>query len=304
MATPTTWLGGSEGSYGVLVHGGAGRADAAILDNRKLACAAAAQAASELLRAGASALDAVQLAVEMLEDAPVLNAATGGALTEDGTLELDASIMEGTMLRAGAVCALPPFKHPIAIARAVLDEDRHVLYAADGARDFALERGFHPALAHEMITERARADLAEVLAKRAAPVEAGTVGAVARDQRGRLAAATSTGGITGKRRGRVGDSPILGAGNYADDSRGAVSCTGQGEGFLRITMASRVLAEMQAGASPDQAAARALDFLQQKLGKIGGVIVVSPSGLLAWARNAAQMPCAHAWDGEPVSTTD
>jgi len=304
MATPTIWLGGSAGSYGVLVHGGAGRADASILDDRKLACAAAAQAASDLLRAGASALDAVQRAVEILEDAPVLNAATGGALTEDGTLELDASIMEGTTLRAGAVCALPPFKHPIAIARAVLDEDRHVLYAADGARDFALGRGFQPALALEMITERARADLAEVLAKRAEPVEAGTVGAVARDQRGRLAAATSTGGITGKHRGRVGDSPILGAGNYADDARGAVSCTGQGEGFLRITMASRVLAEMQAGTSPDQAAARALEFLQQKLGKIGGVIVVSPSGLLAWARSAAQMPCAHAWDGEPVSTTD
>jgi beta-aspartyl-peptidase (threonine type) len=304
MATPTTWLGGSAGSYGVLVHGGAGRANAAILDDRKLACAAAAQAASDLLRTGASALDAVQRAVEILEDAPVLNAATGGALTEDGTLELDASIMEGTTLRAGAVCALPPFKHPIAIARAVLDEDRHVLYAADGARAFALERGFQPALAHEMITERTRADLADVLAKRAAPVEAGTVGAVARDRRGGLAAATSTGGITGKRRGRVGDSPILGAGNYADDTRGAVSCTGQGEGFLRITMASRVLAELQAGASPDHAAARALEFLQHKLGKIGGVIVVSPSGLLAWARSAAQMPCAHAWNGEPVSTAD
>lgn len=181
MTTPTTWRGGSAGSYGVLVHGGAGRADAVILDERKTACAAAAQAASDLLRAGASALDAVQRAVEILEDAPVLNAGTGGALTEDGTLELDASIMEGSTLRAGAVCALPPFKHPIAIARAVLDEDRHVLYAAGGARDFALAHGHFEALADEMITERSRNDLADVLAMRAAPVEAGTVGAVARD---------------------------------------------------------------------------------------------------------------------------
>ncbi len=304
MVTPTTWLGGSEGSYGVLVHGGAGRVDSVHLEARKLACAAAAQAASDVLRSGGSALDAVQRAVELMEDAPVLNAGTGGALTEDGTLELDASIMEGTHLRAGAVCALPPFKHPVAIARSALDDDRHVLYAGHGARDFALACGHQAALAHEMITERARADLADVLAKRALPAEAGTVGAVARDQHGRLAAATSTGGITGKRRGRVGDSPILGAGNYADDTRGAVSCTGQGEGFLRVTMASRVLSEMQAGYPPDQAAALALAFMEQKLGKVGGLTVVSASGLFAWARSTAQMPCAYAWNGQPVVTAE
>jgi beta-aspartyl-peptidase (threonine type) len=303
MTTKATWLGGSEGSYGVLVHGGAGRAHAALLEDRRQACAAAAQVAIDLLHGGASALDAVQRAVEHMEDAPVLNAGTGGALTEDGTLELDASIMEGTALRAGAVCALPPFQHPIAIARAALEEARHVLYAGEGAQAFALAHGHRAALANEMITERARTDLADVLALRAEPLEVGTVGAVARDQQGRLAAATSTGGITGKRRGRVGDSPILGAGTYADDTRGAVSCTGQGEGFMRVTMASRVLAEMHAGFPADQAAARALAFLADKLAMTGGVIVVSPSGLLGWARTAAQMPCAHAWRGQPVSTT-
>jgi beta-aspartyl-peptidase (threonine type) len=100
----------------------------------------------------------------------------------------------------------------------------------------------------------------------------------------------------------VGDSPILGAGTYADDARGAVSCTGQGEGFMRLTMASRVLAALQAGAAPDEAAARALTLLHDKLGMLGGLIVVTPSGLLAWARSTAQMPCAWAWDGQSVVT--
>jgi beta-aspartyl-peptidase (threonine type) len=304
MATPTTWVGGKAQTHGVIVHGGAGRADASDLDARRAACAAAAQAAAELLERGGSALDAVQRAVEILEDAPELNAGTGGALTEDGTLELDAAIMEGSGLRAGAVCALPPFQHPIAIARSVLEEGRHVLLAAEGARAFALSHGHTPAHAHAMITARAQRDLAEVLEKRAAPAQTGTVGAVARDTHGQLAAATSTGGITGQRRGRIGDSPILGAGTYADDTRGAISCTGEGEGFMRMTMASRVLAYMQAGEPPDRAAARALAELEAKLGKIGGMILVAPSGELAWARSTAQMPCAWAWNGQPVVSAE
>jgi len=298
------WLGGAEGAFGVLVHGGAGNGDSADRDERRHACMAAARAASELLEQGGSALDAVQRAVERMEDAPSLNAGIGGALTEDGTLELDASIMEGSELRAGAVCVLPPFRHPIAIARAVLEDGRHVLYAAEGARDFALAHGFSAAFAGEMITERARKNLEDALAARVAPQHGGTVGAVARDRAGHVAAATSTGGITGKRRGRVGDSPILGAGNYADDARGAVSCTGQGEAFMRMTMAVRVLAEMQAGLSPDRAAARSLAVMEQKLGKVGGLIVIAPSGLFGWARSTDHMPCAWSCNGEEVEAAD
>lgn len=288
----------------MIVHGGAGGADSPDREERKRACVAAAEAARALLEAGASALDAVQRAVELMEDAPVLNAGTGGALTEDGTLELDASIMEGTDLRAGAVCALPPFRHPIAIARDILEDGRHVLYAGEGARDFALAHGYVAAGASEMITDRARNHLQAVLAARAPSQQGGTVGAVARDRAGHLAAATSTGGITGKRRGRVGDSPILGAGNYADDARGAVSCTGQGEAFMRFTMAVRVLAELQAGLPPDEAAARSLALMEHKLGKLGGLIVVTPSGLLAWARSTVQMPCAWSYNGQEVAVAD
>jgi beta-aspartyl-peptidase (threonine type) len=264
------------------------------------ACARAADEGRLLLGAGASALDAVQRAVEVLEDEPLLNAGTGGALTEDGTLELDAAIMEGAQLRAGAVCALPPFRHPITIARAVLEEGRHVLYAGEGAAGFARAAGFAPARPDEMITQAARAHLANVVARRVPPRDRGTVGAVARDGQGRLAAATSTGGITGQRPGRVGDSPILGAGTYADDAWGAISCTGHGEGFMRMTLAARVLAELQAGRAPDTAAMQALLALEQRLHMRGGIIVAAPDGTFGWARTAPHMPCAWAIDDRAV----
>ena len=308
MATPTTWLGGSEGSYGVMVHGGAGRASATLLDERKRACADAAQAAAELLRHGGSALDAVQRAVEMLEDAPMLNAGTGGALTEDGTLELDASIMEGTQLRAGAVCGLRPFKNPIAIARAALADGKHVLYCGAGAEAFARAQGFEPCDPSEMITDEAREHLAHALARASAPpstpdpgAAVGTVGAVERDVRGQLAAATSTGGITGKRPGRVGDSPLLGAGTYADDALGAASATGQGEGIMRISLTSRIVQALAAAANPGNAAFDALQLMKQRTAARGGVIVISRDGRIGWARSTSSMAYAATWTKHKIT---
>jgi beta-aspartyl-peptidase (threonine type) len=291
---------GAAGGYAILVHGGAGDSSGPRLDGQVAGCTDAVSAARALLEQGASALDAVQLAVSMLEDDPRFNAGTGGALTSLGTLELDAAIMDGTSLRAGAVCNLPPFKNPIAIARAVLDDARHVLFSGEGAAAFAMAKGFQPVDPATMITEGARESLHRALALNAPNWAAGTVGAVARDSAGRLAAATSTGGIMGKHPGRIGDSPILGAGTYADDSRGAASATGQGEGIMRVTLAARVIAAIGAGDSPGDACFDGLSFMQSRIAAHGGMIAIDRDGRLGWARSTPSMAYALTWRGHKV----
>lgn len=279
----------------VLVHGGAGlrSPDPAAAE---AGCRAAADAAAELLERGGAALDAVQCAVERLEADPQFNAGTGGSLTESGELELDASLMDGQSARFGAVCALPPFEHPIAIARAVLEEGRHVLYAAQGAAEFALQRGFEPAAPGRMITEAARRRLERARRSGSPGGMTGTVGAVALCARGTLAAATSTGGTSGKRRGRVGDSPIPGAGTFASEL-GAASATGHGEGILRVGLTREVLERLRAGHSAEQAVSRAVAEMRSKVGSLGGVILVTADHKLAWARSTEAMTWAAAWQG-------
>jgi beta-aspartyl-peptidase (threonine type) len=270
-------------------------------------CVNAAARGAELLRAGGAALDAVQAAVRELENDPLFNAGTGACLTEDGLVELDAAIMEGASLRAGAICALPPFRNPIDVARAVLEEERHVMYAGEGAAAFAVRAGFTRLEADAMITERARSDWRAFLRsrERKAPGSAppadergGTVGAVARDARGVLAAATSTGGTLGKARGRVGDSPIVGAGTLADQT-GAASATGHGEGILRVTLGRLAVECLGAGLGPEEAARGALEHMAARVGVQGGIIVVDSGGRLGWARSTASMSWAASWDGLP-----
>lgn len=290
----------AAGGYSILVHGGAGDASGPRLDAQIAGCQDAATAARALLEAGASALDAVQRAVSILEDDPRFNAGTGGALTSLGTLELDAAIMDGTSLRAGAVCGLPPFKNPIDVARAVLNDARHVLYCGEGAAEFARAKGFQPIDPSRMITDGARESLERALAANASNWAAGTVGAVARDTSGRLAAATSTGGIMGKHPGRVGDSPLLGAGTYADDSRGAASATGQGEGIIRVTLAARVIASIGAGDSPADACFEGLSFMKRRIAAAGGMIAIDKDGRLGWARSTSSMAYALTWRGHKV----
>lgn len=279
--------------WSVLVHGGAGRRSDASLGVAVASCERAAEAAAALLEAGEGALTAVQRAVELLEDAPELNAGTGGALCTDGSLELDASIMDGSDLRAGAVCGLPPFRHPIAIARAVLEEGKHVLYAGQGAAAFARAKGFAPVAPELMITEQARKQLQRAIeAGQAQLWTGGTVGAVARDRHGHVAAATSTGGLPGQAPGRVGDSPIIGAGNAADDRRGACSVTGVGEAILRVSLASDVLQRLAAGDAPLEAARDAIEMLGARVQGTGGLIVAHHDGRLAHARNTPSMSWA------------
>ena len=182
-------------------------------------------------RAGGSALDAVEAAVVALEDDPEFNAGRGAALTEDGGVELDAAVMEGTGRRAGSVACVAGVRNPVRAARAVLDDGHHVLLVGDGgARASRADAGVELCDDDWLVTDRASARCSPPATSGWA---AGTVGAVARDLDGRLAAATSTGGTMGKRRGRVGDSPLIGAGTWADDDTVAVSCTGDGEAIIR-----------------------------------------------------------------------
>jgi beta-aspartyl-peptidase (threonine type) len=284
--------------WGVLIHGGAGRISPASREVHVAGCRAAAERAAQLLEAGGSALDAAQRAVEVLEDDPRFNAGTGGSLNRDARLEFDAAVMDGRDLRAGAVCALPPFAHPVAVARAVLAEGRHVMYAGTGAADFARSAGFAPADADAMITEAARGRLQRARAAGAAQSWAGdTVGAVAADADGNLAAATSTGGSVGKSPGRVGDSPLIGVGTYADNAAGAVSATGEGEAIMRVALCSRTLALLSAGGDPEQAVRRAVDEMQRRVSGIGGLILLAPGGRMAWARTTETMSWAARWPG-------
>ncbi len=273
----------------VLVHGGAGAVHQDALARHMDGCMQAARVASELLGAGGSAEDAAVRAVMTLEDDPVFNAGTGACLDEDGTLSLDAAIMEGGALRGGGVCALPPFKNPVAIARAAMDDGEHVLYAAEGAARFAMARGFTPASEEDMITAVARERFAAVRDRgERSGWAGGTVGAVV-VVRGHVVAATSTGGKINKRKGRVGDSPILGAGTYADDAAGACSATGDGERFMRMCIAKSVIDQLTAGATPESAARDALATMVARVGGDGGLIVVDRTGRMGLARNTNTM---------------
>jgi L-asparaginase / beta-aspartyl-peptidase len=290
--------GAEGGQWSVLVHGGAGDVRPEALSFHIEGCRAAAMAAAQMLAADGSALNAAQRAVEVLEDDPRFNAGTGACLNEDGALELDASIMEGTLLRAGGVCALPAFEHPIAIARALLNEGVHVLLAGDGAARFAVTRGFVRARDEDMITREARERLARVAAGLVDGNWAGgTVGAVVRDMNGTVVAATSTGGLVNKAAGRVGDSPIIGAGTYADDEAGACSNTGEGEAFLRVCMAKTAVEWLRGGMHPEDAARAAVRFALGRTQGTGGTILIDRFGRLGWARTTRTMTWAAASDG-------
>lgn len=281
--------GANAGAWAILVHGGAGAIDAELVSRHVQGCRGAATVAAAILRAGGTALDAVESAVIALEDDPCFNAGTGACLNSEGAIELDAALMEGRDLRAGAVCALPPFNHPIAIARAVLNDGRHVLYAAEGAARFAREQGFAPSTSEAMTTEAARARWDTFKRRPAASSGGGTVGAVARDLQGNVAAATSTGGRLGKLPGRVGDSPLLGAGTYADNDGGACSATGLGESIMRICLAKSASDLMRAQLDPEDAARALIRTLGRRGQGTGGAILVDRHGRLGLARNTGGM---------------
>ena len=254
----------------IIVHGGAGQVAPERHERLRAGVRAGAEAGEAILEAGGSALDAVVAAVRVLEDDPEFNAGRGSALTRDGTVETDASVMDGRTQRVGAVAAVPDLGCPVALARAVLDAGEHVILAGPAAWRFAAEVGIAPAPPGSLVTERARARLDALK---------GTVGAVARDRTGGFAAATSTGGIVGKRAGRVGDSPIPGAGTWADASC-AISATGDGEAILRVALSRAIAARVAAGTPIETAVRDSLRELARITGGTAGVIAVDATAVV------------------------
>ena len=295
--------------FGLAIHGGAGtlpRAEMSGEMERKYrsGLAAALDAGYALLQRGGTSLDAVTRAVTVLEDNPLFNAGLGAVFTLDGRNELDAAIMDGGSLKAGAVCGVTHIRNPIELARTVMEHSEYVMLSGAGAEEFALTRGISLVPRSYFYTperwrqlERIRSGDAGLSALTISHV--GTVGAVALDGAGRLAAATSTGGMTGKRYNRIGDSPIIGAGTYADDRSCAVSATGHGEVFIRAAVAHDICSRMRFGGRTLSTAVRevVLEELPALRGE-GGVIAIDRHGEISMEFNSEGMFRASRRSGE------
>ncbi|HET9834732.1 MAG TPA: isoaspartyl peptidase/L-asparaginase [Rhodanobacteraceae bacterium] len=279
----------------LLIHGGAGvirkdtdEAEHAIRD----ALAGALRAGGAALQAGGSALDAVSAAVVVLEDVPHFNAGHGAVFTHDGRNELDAAIMDGATLRAGAIAGVQRVRNPVLLARAVMEHSPHVMLAGAGAEAFAREQRIALVEPEYFRTDHRWWQLQEALAKEASGRDStdyfGTVGAVARDSNGNLAAATSTGGMTNKRWNRIGDSPVIGAGTYAN-AHCAVSGTGWGEFYLRTCAAHAICMRVARGESLASAAEDVINREIPQLGGNGGAIVLGCDGAFALPFNTQGM---------------
>ncbi len=264
------------------------------------------EAGADLLDKGGSALDAVAHCVTLLEDNPLYNAGCGAVLNSEGAVLCDASIMDGRTLDAGAIAGVRGVKNPVLLARAVMEKSRHVLLIGAGAEHFALQHGIifeSPSyfLTEETVKQLASAKQKETMTLNSSKTEykLGTVGAVARDKSGNLAAATSTGGIVNQLPGRVGDSALVGAGTLADNASCAISCTGLGEHFIRTSLAKTValLVEYR-GMRADAAANEAIRYLVEKVHGLGGLIIVDRNGACGRACSTPGMLTAMACNGE------
>uniref|UniRef100_A0A8D0C1Z4 Isoaspartyl peptidase/L-asparaginase n=1 Tax=Salvator merianae TaxID=96440 RepID=A0A8D0C1Z4_SALMN len=282
----------------IVVHGGAGRIPQEREDGSRLGVTRAALKGHSILKRGGSALDAVEEAVAIMEEDPQFNAGIGSVLNEKGEVEMDAIIMDGQNLGSGAVSAVKNIVHPIKLSRLVMEKTNHMLLTDQGALDFARAMGVPEVPGEKLISDRSLERWKEYLetVSKATPTpvpvpnptltpnpqevqkDLGTVGAVAVDSTGNVACATSTGGLTNKRVGRVGDSACIGCGGYADNNIGAVSTTGHGESIMKVVLARLTLYHMEQGMSPGDAADAALNSMKTRVEGLGGLIVVSNSG--------------------------
>ncbi|MDQ3144679.1 MAG: isoaspartyl peptidase/L-asparaginase [Pseudomonadota bacterium] len=277
-------------SWKLMIHGGSGamRPDSVSAEQEQLALAGldeALDAGAAILAAGGSALDAVEAAARLLEENPMFNAGRGSVLTADGVVELDAAIMDGRDRRAGAVAGLKTTRAPVSAARAVMEHSPHVLLTYGGAEQFAIEHGLEQVDNEWFVVPFRKAQLDKVMAEGGAfdsDIKYGTIGAVAADMDGHVAAATSTGGLTAKRWGRIGDAPLIGSGTYADDRSAAVGATGLGETFIRAVAAHQLAMRLLVGGEGLRQAIDAVLADVRALGGNGGLIVVTPSGEAAW----------------------
>ncbi|MGH9947593.1 MAG: isoaspartyl peptidase/L-asparaginase family protein [Pyrinomonadaceae bacterium] len=303
---------------GFVIHGGAGVIARGSLTKEQEQeyrdkLGEALMAGYRAMQAGKTSVDAVEIAIRILEDSPLFNAGKGAVFNADGKNELDASIMNGKTLAAGAVAGLRRVKNPITLARTVMEKSPHVMMIGDGAERFAAEQKLEIVMPKYFWTQRRWDELQRVQSPKpqapdSKPTPAtfdskyGTVGAVALDKDGNLAAGTSTGGITNKKYGRVGDAPIIGAGTYANNNSCAVSATGKGEFFIRLSVARDICSLMEYTAQPvQQAADRVIKTKLQNLGGDGGVIAIDKFGFIGISFNTEGMYRAYVdKDGKPV----
>ncbi len=299
--------------YAIVVHGGAGTWDVppSRLEQAVAACQEAVNVAQVILRSGKTALDAVEAAVQILEDSPVLDAGRGSYLNANGEVEMDALIMDGATLSLGAVAAVRLVSHPISLARRIMTDCEHNFLVGFGAEAFADKVGFPRCTPADLVTEEQLAlflkdnDTAD---NQLAGIDfhgdvvGDTVGAVALDTSGNLAAATSTGGINRKLPGRVGDSPLVGSGAYADNWTAAVSATGYGEALMKVLISKRVCDFIADGLSAQKACEAALNVLKERVGAQGGLIAIDMRGCVGIAYSTGAMPHAFAIDDDKIVT--
>jgi beta-aspartyl-peptidase (threonine type) len=288
----------------LLVHGGAWDIPDGLRGEHVDGIRAALAAGWAVLSAGGSAVDAVEAAVIVLEDDELWDAGYGSVLDEDGHVTVDAMIMDGSSLGLGSIAGASTVKNAVRVARRVMERSEQTVFVGAGADRFAEEQGFEPIANESLIVERERAEYERrrAHAREGAGAGAGghghdTVGAIALDAAGHVAAATSTGGKTFKPVGRVGDSPLVGSGGYADDELGAVSCTGDGEAIMKLVLGKWAVDRIGEGMDPQEAAAAAMERLATRLGATGGLIVLAPDGRsgaaystprMAWGRRDAR----------------
>jgi len=290
--------GDADKPWVLVIHGGAGVIERGSLTTEKerayrTAMLTAMDAGSAILRRGGSSLDAVEATIRVLEDDPLFNAGRGAVFTADGRNELDASIMDGATRKAGAVAGVTRTRNPISLARAVMEKSRHVMLAREGADQFSVEQGLPQVDPSYFRTEQRWQQLLDWRRDNAASLDPthsrGTVGAVALDVNGHVAAGTSTGGMTGKRWGRVGDSPLIGAGTYAADGNCAVSATGSGEFFIRASAARQLCDRIAWRGASVQVAANDTIADIGGIGGDGGLIAIDGKGNIAFAMNSSGM---------------
>ncbi|SMB94870.1 isoaspartyl peptidase/L-asparaginase family protein [Deinococcus hopiensis] len=277
MTEPRRWA--------IIVHGGAHEVPAEKASASRAGCLAALKAGCRVLEGDGSAVEAVEAAIRVLEDDPTFNAGFGSALNSDGRVEMDSAMMDGRTLDVGAVAGLSGVRHPVSVARTLLRE-KEILLVGDGARRFAQEHRAELCAPEDMISPE----------QRGAAATHDTVGCVALDLNGHLAAGTSTGGLDGQRAGRVGDSPLPGCGFYAQDGVGAVALTGEGESLARMMVAARFMFALPEF-TPDAALREQLEAMRVAVGGSGGGIALSAGGEIGWWHNSPNMPVAYVTAG-------
>ncbi len=288
-------MGAADASPSLIVHGGAWTIPREAIEDAKAGCRRALEAGWAILSRGGSAADAVEAAIVVLEDDPTFDAGIGSHLNRDGVVQLDAIIMDGATLKAGAVVAVERVRNPIRLARRVMQHSEHMMLSGAGAELFAAEQGLPLCAPKDLVLERERAAWLRCASSEGHKSghhwaeHSGTVGAVARDAAGNIVAGTSTGGTCCKFPGRVGDSPLIGCGCYADVEAGGISCTGWGEAIMRVVLAKAAADMLAAGKPPQEAAQACVDLLARRGKGAGGLILLDRHGHPAFAFNTTHM---------------